>query len=615
MAGNQNQGFDVVYEISTDRFLDILHDLFIDNLPLRLSNLPISLPAVGGLVQTGSFSLPNAPAASMGPITDPKTFTLTLTFAGSSLTLNPVGTIAGLPPTQVGNTTVTLPLAISTATANHRSPITISIPTGSNVTISGPDALPSAVTAALAPIQQAVTQAIRAAFPIVKDIALPTQGPCNIFPQNMALKLLPGSGSGPSALGFFLALEPATVNKGNINAITASALAAGTDAVLTVANTLLLDLVCCLLPQSGEITGLTGTPQTVQKPDETCCQWTNLGKLTIGTTSFDSAPLFEVCIKNGGLSVDGHLKQSGWGWHADITFSLSVTLQNQNGEIVPVLGQPDVHVDADVEWWVYLLALVPTIVGAVVGFLIGGPLGSAGAGIAIGAIVGAIVSALLIGILALFKGLIGTIVGAALGPLAGVLGTLSILPNDLANLIGGLDLIGNPIVDDVRVRGRVVRTPGLALRGSWMSKRGKPTSTEDPEPGLIIIEYESSASGVITAVPTRLLDPIQYQWSWNGTNIGGSGNLPGSTATFQTSGNVCRIQTAMGQDLGGTISVKATDSRHKTLSASSPVEVEGHQYQIKGKPGGFQRSEPLDKQLHSAISEGMGVHKTTVVLK
>jgi len=645
MAGTQNHGFDVVYEISSDRFLDMLHDLFIDNLPLRLLNLSLSVPqTVGGIqvVQTGSFALPSTPSPVTLAIHPPNGFVLTLTFTGSTLTLNPVVSalgatlVPGLAPTNVGNTVITLPLTIDTSTQARRSPITIGRTTDA-IGVASPDNL-GAAGAAVAnlvtgPIKTAVATALQAAFPIVKDIQLPATGPCNIFPRLMKTKLLSGSAQAPDALGFFLALEQGTLNSGDpgtvtaaLNAFTSSALAAGTDAVLTVANRLLLDLACCLLPQSGAISGLTGTPQSIQDPSETCCRWSIPGPITIGGTAFDSAPLFEICIKNGGLSVDGRLKQSGFGWHADITFSLMITLENEGGLITPVLGTPVVTVDAQVEWWVWLLALVPIIVGAIVGFLVGGPAGSAVGGALVGALIGALISAPIVILLAGFQGLLNTTLGGPLGTLTGTLGNLALLPSDLASLIGGLDLIGNPIVDDVRVSGRITRPPALALQTSWTYARGPIISdtaavlTIKPgggNGGPIITEYQRAATGIFTAIARNFHDPTRYQWKWSGANISGQGTLPGTTATFNITGNTCRIQTPMGGDLAGELVVAATDALGKTATASSRVAVTGIEIHVNAAhlQGVLHPAQPIQNQLADAVSHGMGVSRKSVLLR
>jgi hypothetical protein len=651
MAGTQNHGFDVAYEISKDRFFDILHDLFIDNLPLRLLNLPLSVPLAGGVVQTGSLSLPSFPSIGPPPtppavtlaINPPNGFVLTMNFAGSALTLNPVISALGTtlapgvgPNADVGYTAVTLPLTIDTLTdtSNHRSPITISR-TATPIGVAPPTGLANVVTAAVAsalagPIQDAVTRALQAAFPIIKNIQLPGQGPCDIFPRLMKMKLLPAPPAQPGmpqpsdAFGFFLALEQATLNSGDVSKFTNSALISGTDAALTVANTLLLDLACCLLPNSHAISGLTGTPQHVQDPTETCCRWSNLGSITIGSTTFDSAPLFQICIVNGGLAVNGHLKQSGFGWHADINFSLIVTLKNESGLITPVMGAPAVNVDAEVEWWVWLLALVPMIVGAIVGFLVGGPGVS---GLIVGAIIGALISAPILIVLGMLQNFLNTTLGQSLGTLTGVLGSLAILPSDLVSLVGGLDLIGDPIVDDVRLPGRLIRPPALALHPSWTFVRGpivrdtvaalaiKPGGGGNGGP--VITEYQRAGTGVFTAVPRTLREPIRYQWKWSGANISGQGTLPGTTTSFNAAGNTCRLQTSMGEDLTGELAVAATDSLGVSRTASSRVAVNG--VEIHFIATALHRAvhsvSPIEEQLVPAISHGMGVPSDSVQLR
>ncbi len=153
MAGTQNNGFDVVYEISTDSFLDILQDLFIDNLPLRLLNLSLSVPR---RLRRGpgdadriffSLHLLHRPVPLIITCSEWIQSQVDLYRIDFDIEPRPVSLgrslVPGLAPTNVGNTVITLPLTIDTSTQARRSPITIGRTTDA-IGVASPDNLGAA---------------------------------------------------------------------------------------------------------------------------------------------------------------------------------------------------------------------------------------------------------------------------------------------------------------------------------------------------------------------------------------------------------------------------------------------------------------------------------------
>jgi hypothetical protein len=478
MSGTQTHGFDVIYGISLDRFQRALENLFTNDLPLRPAHVDISFPlplSLSSISQNGFFSLPDRPTATLTR-TGANAFTLALAYTRSTLSLNPVpGSISsplgvaglgGLAPSNAGATTLTLPLTINAATSGSHSPITIAL--ASDPTLSPPSllsSLPIAVpavggvtlanmrAAVLAAVLAAVVDAVRSSFPIVKDVALPTTGPCSIFPRNLSLKFLDPDSSHDPSLTFMLTLLG--TSSGDFGGTTTSLLPAGNEGVLVISNNLLIELLCCLIPQSAALSGLSGIAPTRTTTPNVCCRWNNVPNLSIGGESLE-APRFEVCIVNGGIQVSGDLAKHGTGWWVTANFSLTVTLRRTGNSITPVSGAPALHVDSGVEWWVWLIAVLVVIVLAVIGFFIGGPLGSALIGAGVGFLIGALISGAVLLAIYSVASLAGTVIEGAVGALTGELEALQLLPNDLTDIFGTLDLVGDPVVDDMSVRGHVV---------------------------------------------------------------------------------------------------------------------------------------------------------------
>ncbi|HEV3485020.1 MAG TPA: hypothetical protein VG106_06415, partial [Vicinamibacterales bacterium] len=468
MSGTQTGGFDVVYQISRDRFLAVLRNLFLYEVPLRLLSVPISFGLPGtipNLTQTGTISMPNQPSAMSIDFVagSPDAFNVTLTLPNAILSLNAVPAgglfpgLGGLVPTNAGNATLTLFLSITTARVGSSSPITISsrsAPTLSDLPL--PDTINLPAGATLDQMKNAIRAAIRnAAVPLIQGmlprtvpIALPTSGPCSIFPQSLAVKLLPGT---VPSLAFMLTLRSGMA--GNPGLLTASNIPAGQEGTLLLANSMLRQLLCCVLPT--QIAGIN-VPDAAAA-GAVCCTWGRRFNVTLGGVFFPEAQNLRLCVGNG-ITFTGSLIQRGTGWWARATFTLAVTLRAQDNTIVPVSGHPNVTLETGLEWWVWLIAallvVIFGIVGAVVGALLGG-WGGGIAGAAIGVFVGAAIAAALIIPLYGAASLVGSVVGNALTTAWSTFSALTILPADLTATFGRLQLVGDPILDDALIRGRV----------------------------------------------------------------------------------------------------------------------------------------------------------------
>lgn len=474
MSGTQTHGFDVVYGISLASFQRAMENLFVNDLPLRLAHVDIAFPlpgaVLGSVTQTGFFSLPDRPSVFLTR-TGANSFTLALTYTRSTLSLNPVpgslssplgvAGLGGLAPSDAGETALTIPLTITTVTSGAHSPVTLALASSPPTLLSQPSklgTLPIAVPAVgavtlanmqasvLAGVQAGVIGAVRSMLPIIKDVVLPQTAVCNLFPRRLAMKFLNGDAGHAES---FAVMVTAADRTGNLNAMTTSLLPAGNEGVLVIANALVRDLICCLLPESPEIVGLAGVEPVTS--DANCCRWENVPNINIGGQSFASARRFEVCIVDGGISVSGTVRQEGFGWHADADFFFSVALHRQGDSLVPVSTVVDIDVDIDIEWWAYLVLAV----GAVVGIVIGAFTGGTGT-IIIGGIIGALAGGLILLLLYGVAKFLTSGVSGALGALAGELGKLQLLPADITDLFGTLDLVGDLIVDDMSVRGHVV---------------------------------------------------------------------------------------------------------------------------------------------------------------
>jgi hypothetical protein len=481
VAGTKTQNFDVIYEISLDRLLNVLSNPIINILPAVLGNVGIVVPFSGplaGTTQSGIVSLPARPTPHLSiDSSNANGLLLVLQFTQAFSQLDPVaGVVAGLPATAAGSTTLTLHLGINTQTVGTSSPVSISIAGVSSLSrLSGLSSLsiptPSGVTLTdrqnqvQAGVETAVRSKVESLFPLQFPISLPVDGPCGIFPRELRLKLL--SGAGGNSLAFLLALRGTTVGQGNSDGVMSS-LEPGDDAALTIANRLIVQLICCLLPLSDQIQ--PQLPATPTEITDECCRWRNLGTRSLAGTQF-SVFLLEICVADG-LLFHGQLGQSGTGWIATIEFHVPINIGLQSGSVVPVIGIPDINVDVDLEWWVWLLEVVAIVVGTVIGFLLGGPV----AGFGIGALVGAIVVGLLYLVFQGLGTLVSSVVGQTLGVIVQTLQKLNILPVDLTNTFGSLELLRGVILDDLAVRGYVVlpdETPPIAASPDQLLLEGQ----------------------------------------------------------------------------------------------------------------------------------------------
>jgi hypothetical protein len=533
MSGTQTGEYDVLYEISIDRFTEVLRERIVRDLPLALGNVPVAVdipllgrPLTSPVSQTGTVALGSISDASVVPVPGSSdAFTLRATFDSSSLTLLPVAAggipgvaIPGVGPGTAGGATLTLPLRVSTQPRGAGSPVTFSLDNTRAVDLSPLDRLPWIPYPALAPgntaaqvVQRAVKQAVAGAaallFPQEIPIALSTSGPCGFFPRELGVKLLPGApgvGGTPGtvdALGLLVGLRSAGTPR-NPASVASSSLPASASGVLVVSNRLLIDLVCCVLPE--RIPALVGvTPTPTNTATEVCCSWSNLRDVNLGGAQFTEVGELRLCLETQGFRFEGRrLIQRGTGWWVEVRFDIRVAMRRSGGAIVPFPDNPDIDVDAFLEWWVWLVAgIVGAILGAVAGFVGGVGVGAAAgavagavaAGAAIGAAVGVAVAAALQVPLGAVAESLGTALAGVLAPVsAGLASGLQLLPPDLTAAFGTLELTGDPVIDDVSLAGRVALRPGprpvaesgglvLAFGGMLDLDRGQVLAA--PEPG------------------------------------------------------------------------------------------------------------------------------------
>ena len=551
MSGTQTLGFDVVYEISLGRFQRVLELLFIEDLPLRLGSVNFSVPVPGsiaGIVQTGTISLPDRPTASIAR--DPgnaNRFTVTLAFPRALLSLDAVPAggllatgLAGLPVTLVGATSLTLPLNIDTTTSGNQSPVTIAVPatpTASMTPLSnlGAVTLPLLAGGTQATMRTAVQNAatsavvssVQSLFPLARGVTLPTSGPCDLFVRNMRMKLLAGDATHAESLSFLLNLQASST--GNFTGTTVSRLPTGNEGVLLISNNLLLELICCLLPRSASLSDLAATAPT-RTTSPSCCRWSNIRNFRLGTETVD-LQRFDVCVGTNSIDVSGAVRKSGTGWWATASFTVSVTLRNNAGVIEPRVGAPQLVTDSGVEWWVWLIAGLAVIVAAIIGFFVGGPLGSAVGGAIVGGLIGALVSAIVVGVLHAIAAASTAAVRAALGTLAGTLDTLQLLPADLADLFGVLTLVGDPVIDDLALRGQVVLPDSAPVHTQAANQIIDPGQTFNLDRGAVEPRYATTGfidpdadlswGSVTNPEPANLLDDLHLPMIM----LPGGGNL------------------------------------------------------------------------------------------
>lgn len=515
MSGSQTHGFDIVLETGLSSFVNLLHSTFIDDLPLRLSHVDFGVPVPSTtLTQNGFVNMPTRPTASVDVTAAGTAFTLDLRFPGTQITLDtvaglPIGVgapVSGLFPT--GEIHAVLQLTMTAALSGSNNDLTIG---QTSITVDPIGGLPGTVLAGVAgSARTAVESAIRSIFPIVLPVSLPLNSGCSAVGMiPFVPKLLPGSGSTVDSLAFLFARSGVTGRGGEITSSSVTTSSAG---VITVANVLLRDVLCCLLPP---VLGLPA-PTT----SGSCCTWPDMDEVNFAGTHFNHVRNLRICVGGTAVTFSGMLINEGWGWHANVGFTMNVRLRNDAGAIAPALDPPVLMTDAGIEWWVWLIAVLIVVVlaavGAVLGFFAGGPWGAVGGGIA-GFLVGFLIAALVVGVIAGAAAAAAALVGPTLAGVRGALGNLFLLPPDLTSRFGTLSLIGDPVIDDLRMRGVMTGNAPHPARASAADQILEVGQRIDLDRGVVLESHE---------------EPMEADLEWNedtlilGRRRGGSAGVP-----------------------------------------------------------------------------------------
>ena len=294
---------------------------------------------------------------------------------------------------------------------------------------------------------------------------------CGIGIHGAQVALLRPGASTDACLAIATTLLP--TSSGTIGTL-ASPLPTGQEAGLFFSNLFLISAVCCGIRGLPQFSGL---PAPTTSPTETDlrCAWTGLNvPQAINGHVFQ---LHDVSVRIDGTDpanktfvLDMSMTTDGFGWDADVMATVTIGLSIESGEVVPhVIGQPVVTVIVHVAWWVVLIeiliiavvALIFGLVGGLVGFIIAGFTFGAGAiigaaiGVAIAIILGAIVA---IAINSAISNAASATVRGALGTLGQGLAALNVIPDELQQVFGRLE-IATLTFDDVRALGRMIVPP------------------------------------------------------------------------------------------------------------------------------------------------------------
>jgi hypothetical protein len=487
---DETHGFDTVFQISGERFLRVLERLIVDEVPQLLDSLNFSVPVSGGIVQSGVLSLPVAPRASINYRTpaDGESFTLVLKFPEAVLSLNDVlntnlalpPILRGLAPTSVGELTFDLPLKISTDTndAGTRSPIQLApgveedfdltniltAPLNGIIAIPAGRNLESWVQAISQSVKASMINRFKAFLPRIINIDLPAAQLCDLRLRELQLKLLPGRGTNEDSLAFFTRLREDTT--GQPGQFRQSNLMQGQQGSLIVSNRLLIKLLCCTFPRSRLVSGLPLEHE--EAADGLSCTWRNVRNVTLEGTKYDLLKRLTIGWEDDLLVISGEMRDEyNWCVDLDISFNVKVKFSlSAAGTITSEAFDPEpIDVAADVSnWCIIILAgitiLVVAAIGALAGALIGGLLGAAGWGAFSGAVIGGVSGYIFY---RLIKRMLSSsavtavqdTVGDLLGAQASVVENFHILPPDLDETFGTLDLLSELVVDDFSVKGNI----------------------------------------------------------------------------------------------------------------------------------------------------------------
>lgn len=489
----QTHGFDCVYQIDRGSLLASLDRLLTHNVQLALRTLNLSIPINGlelagtplapaNTVQHGLLQTTSQPTETLTmPTTINGNLTLQLTFPGTLISLNavpPLGLnvfagLGALVPSNAGNLTINIVIALSSTPGTNRIEIVLA---RQSLTVNSLSAMPALNTLSptnainvigyAARINEAIRTAVNAALGLLMPVRInipfgEREKTCDIGIRQLATRLLPAGNGTQAALGFFATLRDGSA--GNINQASVSTLPTTAEGSFALANNFLLHLVCCLIQGHTSIKGL-GNPTS---HDVKCCRWEGVDNVSIGNQTVRLEGM-GICIERSDgtarFSVFIHASRSGWGWSSHGTILFELTIQQSGNGISATPINVDVNDWVHREWWVWLIDIGIVAIGAIVGALVGGPAGAVVGGIAGGAIALAI-----IGVVEL---IMWTMFELASGAISGALGTLNataarLLPQELIANFGGLSEILAVDFDDLRVAGKVKRAQVRVLREAW----------------------------------------------------------------------------------------------------------------------------------------------------
>ena len=231
-----------------------------------------------------------------------------------------------------------------------------------------------------------------------------------------------GTSTGADRSCMAFGVRTSSASGGNINSVTNSYLPAGSESLVMMSNWwLLADMMRPMMAEELEAdVSAFDTPlrlnSDIQVPGEDAI----LSQL-------------EARVQDDRIRFEGQVNDSGRGWSATADFTFFVNITLTDGEVIISPSEPDVDLDVDLAWWVWLAGL--------------------GLGALVGRVVGIIVAAIL---LAILKAAAGSIAGnLAAGALADTLDGMPGIP--LGPIGEGLE-VTDVILDDLEFRGSIIRS-------------------------------------------------------------------------------------------------------------------------------------------------------------
>ena len=531
MSGAFTFGFDVAYEIGIGTLLrSVLPRLFTDELTRQLAGFPAFLPIqvplgaplglLGERFQTGEVGLDIGPSSTLSfafaaESTATNRMELRLPITGSLLRLDAVAglpartvrvagievelpAVPGVDPlelTPAGTGTVVVPIAIRTSVEDLVATVrfeldgaaTIVGPGGSTGLVGLP-ALPDVpgLTPAertrdvQAAILAAVERRVRALLPLL-PIALGGPNLCGLFPRDLRVDLVRRDATATD--GSLMILVKSTAGSSPTPTALASRLPPGVPAELRVANSFLVSLICCIVQRVPSLSFL-GTAAALPAPEQGC-RWTVATPFTFVGEQFTDGEL-TLRVDGGGIRIDGRFVRVDRAGDADwsyLTLSFGQTLSFGNDRGVLEIEASDLEIDINFDFSAFAWFIIIFGAGGV-----GAAIGAFGGwvGTIIGAIIGHIVGA---GVLGITEGVLDGIADALLprmeAALAGLAGgaPLSLLPADVQRHFGGLELVGDPVLDDLLIGGEPRYADPILRRGTLHVPRG---SAVDLDAGVIV---------------------------------------------------------------------------------------------------------------------------------